>query len=189
MLMILLYGIWQTGDGDELRVELDTAAERPWDNLVLNFQKVNKKLVMDELWVNNVTLRIPADELYIERLQTLGKADIATNKMHSFVYGRAPQRTDVDSIYWNAPHEWMHLYFYSDGTQHSDGVLLHLRDYRYVYKQRFAADNWLLYRTLADEALYRGDISLIPLYERYNLLDELNEEKGSAEEADIKIEI
>ena len=171
------YGIWQIGDGDELKLKLDTAAERPWDELVLNFNRVNKKLAMDELWVNDITLRIPADELYIERLLATGTADIATNKMHSFVYGRAPQRTAADSIYWNAPHEWMHLYFYSDGRQRSDGALLHLRNYRYVYDQRFAADDWLLYRTLTDEALYRGDISLIPLYERYNLLE--NEDDSS----------
>ena len=171
------YGIWQIGDGDELKLKLDTAAERPWDELVLNFNKVNKKLAIDELWVNDITLRVPADELYIERLLATGTADIATNKMHSFVYGRAPQRTDADSIYWNAPREWMHLYFYSDGTQRSDGALLHLRNYRYVYDQRFAADDWLLYRTLTDEALYRGDISLIPLYERYNLLE--NEDDSS----------
>ena len=171
------YGIWQIGDGDELKLKLDTAAERPWDELVLNFNKVNKKLTMDELWVNDITLRIPADELYIERLQTTGTADIATNKMHSFVYGKAPQRTAADSIYWNAPQAWMHLYFYSDGTQESDGTLLHLRNYRYVYDQRFAADDWLLYRTLTDEALYRGDISLIPLYERYNLIE--NEDDSS----------
>ena len=173
------YGIWQIGDGDELKLKLDTAAERPWDELVLNFNKVNKKLAMDELWVNDITLRIPADELYIERLLATGTADIATNKMHSFVYGRAPQRTDADSIYWNAPHEWMHLYFYSDGRQRSDGALLHLRNYRYVYDQRFAADDWLLYRTLTDEALYRGDISLIPLYERYNLLENENDSSTS----------
>ena len=171
------YGIWQIGDGDELKLKLDTAAERPWDELVLNFNKVNKKLTMDELWVNDITLRIPADELYIERLQTTGTADIATNKMHSFVYGKAPQRTAADSIYWNAPKTWMHLYFYSDGRQESDGTLLHLRNYRYVYDQRFAADDWLLYRTLTDEALYRGDISLIPLYERYNLIE--NEDDSS----------
>lgn len=171
------YGIWQIGDGDELKLKLDTAAERTWDELVLNFNKVNKKLTMDELWVNDITLRIPADELYIERLQTTGTADIATNKMHSFVYGKAPQRTAADSIYWNAPKIWMHLYFYSDGRQESDGTLLHLRNYRYVYDQRFAADDWLLYRTLTDEALYRGDISLIPLYERYNLIE--NEDDSS----------
>ncbi len=171
------YGIWQIGDGDELKLKLDTAAEHPWDELVLNFKRLNKKLTIDELWVNDITLRIPADELYIERLLATGTADIATNKMHSFVYGRAPQRTAADSIYWNAPHEWMHLYFYSDGRQRSDGALLHLRNYRYVYDQRFAADDWLLYRTLTDEALYRGDISLIPLYERYNLLE--NEDDSS----------
>ena len=183
------YGIWQTGNGDVLELKLDTAAERPWENLVLNFHQVNKSLHIDELWVKDLLLRVPADELYIDRLQTLGTADIATNKMHSLVYGRPPLRADVDSIYWNAPNTWMHLYFYGDGiTQHSDGALLHLRDYRYVYNQRFTAENWLLYRTLTDDALYRGDIGLIPLWERYNLLDYTEAEPEAEADVQLKVE-
>ena len=165
------YGIWQTGDGTVLNVKLDTAAERPWNNLILNFKQVNDVLKMDDLWVNDLLLHVPTDKLYIERLQTTGKADIATDNMHSIVYGKAPSPEQVDSVYWNAPQTCMRLYFYGDGRQYSDGVLLHLRDYRYVYNQRYAADDWLLYRTLKDDMFYRGDIGLIPLWERYNLLD------------------
>ena len=181
-------GIWQTGDGDVLHLKLDTAAERPWDNLVLNFNKLNKKLHVDELWVKDMLLDVPTDELYIDRLQALGTAEITTNKMHSIVYGKPPLRSDVDSVYWNAPNTWMHLYFNGDGsTQHSDGVLLHLRDYRYVYNQRYTAENWLLYRTLADDALYRGDIGLVPLWERYNLLDYAEAEPAVQGEVTVEL--
>ena len=57
----------------------------------------------------------------------------------------------------------------------------------YLYDAlRYSADNCLLYRTLFDENAHYGDITLIPLYERYNLLDYADDEDGEA--AAIKIE-
>ena len=57
----------------------------------------------------------------------------------------------------------------------------------YLYDAlRYSADNCLLYRTLFDENAHYGDITLIPLYERYNLLDYADDEDEEA--AAIKAE-
>lgn len=207
------HGIWQTGDSDTLYLKLATAknsagAYVPADNLVLNFHKINGTLDIDKLWVNNIDLKIPADGLNIHKLAVAGRADISTNKMHSTIYGKAPQRTDADTIFWqhydarnpglseelwnswndDADTTWMNLFFHRDGVRQTsnNSVLLHKRDYRYVYNQRYSAEDWLLYRTLFDESGHRGDLSIVPLYERYDLLD--YEENAAADEADVKVE-
>ena len=207
------HGIWQTGDSDTLYLKLATAknsagAYVPADNLVLNFHKINGTLDIDKLWVNNIDLKIPADGLNIHKLAVAGRADISTNKMHSTIYGKAPQHTDADTIFWqhydarnpglseelwnnwndDADTTWMNLFFHRDGVRQTsnNSVLLHKRDYRYVYNQRYSAEDWLLYRTLLDESGHRGDLSIVPLYERYDLLD--YEEDAAADEADVKVE-
>lgn len=207
------HGIWQTGDSDTLYLKLATAknsagAYVPADNLVLNFHKINGTLDIDKLWVNNIDLKIPADGLNIHKLAVAGRADISTNKMHSTIYGKAPQRTDADTIFWqhydarnpgmseelwsswndDADTTWMNLFFHRDGVRQTsnNSVLLHKRDYRYVYNQRYSAEDWLLYRTLFDESGHRGDLSIVPLYERYDLLD--YEEDAATDEADVKVE-
>ena len=207
------HGIWQTGDSDTLYLKLATAknsagAYVPADNLVLNFHKINGTLDIDKLWVNNIDLKIPADGLNIHKLAVAGRADISTNKMHSTIYGKAPQRTDADTIFWqhydarnpglseelwnswndDADTTWMNLFFHRDGVRQTsnNSVLLHKRDYRYVYNQRYSAEDWLLYRTLFDESGHRGDLSIVPLYERYDLLD--YEEDAATEKAVVKVE-
>ena len=207
------HGIWQTGDSNTLYLKLATAknsagAYVPADNLVLNFHKINGTLDIDKLWVNNIDLKIPADGLNIHKLAVAGRADISTNKMHSTIYGKAPQRTDADTIFWqhydarnpglseelwnswndDADTTWMNLFFHRDGVRQTsnNSVLLHKRDYRYVYNQRYSAEDWLLYRTLFDESGHRGDLSIVPLYERYDLLD--YEEDAATEKAVVKVE-
>ena len=207
------HGIWQTGAKDTLYLKLSTAKNSagqyvPADNLVLNFHKLNDKLDIDRLWVKNIELNVPVDELYIHKLAVEGRADISTNKMHSTIYGQPPQRTDADTIFWqdyahrnpglsealwnswndDADNSWMNLFFHRDGVRQTsnNSVILHKRDYRYVYNQRYSAEDWLLYRTLFDESGHRGDITLVPLYERYNLLDYADSEDEEA--AAIKVE-
>ena len=207
------HGIWQTGAKDTLYLKLSTAKNSagqyvPAENLVLNFHKLNDRLDIDKLWVKNIELNVPVDELLIHKLAVEGRADIATNKMASTIYGQPPQRTDADTIFWqdyahrnpglsealwnswndDADNSWMNLFFYRDGMRQTsnNSVILHKRDYRYVYNQRYSAEDWLLYRTLFDESGHRGDITLIPLYERYNLLDYADSEDEEA--AAIKVE-
>ena len=208
------HGIWQTGDKDTLYLKLSTAKNAagqyvPAENLVLNFHKLNKRLDIDKLWVKNINLKVPVDELFIHKLSVEQRADISTNKMHSTIYGQPPQRTNADTIFWqpyaqrnpglseelwsswnnDADNSWMNLFFHSDGVRQTsnNSVLLHKRDYRYVYDQRYSAEDWLLYRTLFDESGHRGDITLVPLYARYDLLDYEDAER-SASEAELKVE-
>lgn len=208
------HGIWQTGDKDTLYLKLSSAKNAagqyvPAENMVLNFHKLNKRLDIDKLWVKNIDLKVPVDELFIHKLSVEQRADISTNKMHSTIYGQPPQRTDADTIFWQHyaqrnpglseelwsswndanDNSWMNLFFHGDGMRQTsnNSVLLHKRDYRYVYNQRYSAEDWLLYRTLFDESGHRGDITLVPLYERYDLLD-YAEAENNAGAAELKVE-
>ena len=205
------HGIWQTGDGTLLQLQLDTVGTTdgkhiPADQLILNFHRINGKLDIDKLWVKRMELHVPdSAELAIHKLAVEDRVDISTDTVHTIVYGKDPKPEHADTIYWQdyahhnpgmsdeawgswnnpADNSWMYLFFNKNGTrQDSNGVLLHKNDYRYVYSQRYAADDWLLYRTLFEEAALRGDISLIPLYERYNLHDAKDEEMEA-----VKIEV
>ena len=205
------HGIWQTGDGTLLQLQLDTVGTAdgkhiPADQLILNFHRINGKLDIDKLWVKRMELHVPdSAELAIHKLAVEDRVDISTDTVHTIVYGKDPKPEHADTIYWQdyahhnpgmsdeawdswnnpADNSWMYLFFNKNGTrQDSNGVLLHKNDYRYVYSQRYAADDWLLHRTLFEEAALRGDISLIPLYERYNLYDAEDEETEA-----VKIEL
>ncbi len=206
------HGIWQTGDGTVLQLQLDTVATAdgkhiPADNLVFNFHHLNGKLDIDKLWVKKMELYVPdSAELAIHKLAVEDRVDIYNDTVHTIVYGKDPKPGHEDTIYWqdythhnpglsdaawaswnnSADNSWMYLFLNKNGKrQDSNGVLLHKNDYRYVYSQRYAADDWLLYRTLFEEAALRGDISLIPLYERYDLFDK-DEEETEAAKIEIK---
>ena len=193
------HGIWQIGDGDTLYIKLSSAKNSageyaPADNLVLNFHNINGTLDIDKLWVKDAELKIAADALNIHKLAVAGRADISTNKMHSTIFGSQPQYTEADTVFWQdyahknpglsaedwsswnniSDDSWMNLLFHSDGVHQTsnNSVLLHKRPHFYVANQRYSAEYWLMSHKLFDEDGHRGDISEIPLYARYNLVDD-----------------
>lgn len=172
------------------------------DDITLNISQEDG-LVIDELLANTVTINKVKGSLDIEKMAIENEANFNVNGMTTTVWGRAPERknsngANSDSIYWfnlNAwknGGDWMNLVFSNEKHfQSSNGNLLYLRDYFYVYNQRFTAIdhlNQLLDENKADEY----DINFNPKvvhYFRHDLYDlDEREQQEHADPSQIVIE-
>jgi hypothetical protein len=163
------------------------------DWLNMNFSTVNQGVLFDRIWTKNANINVDTGKLYIDKLTILDRAVFKNKGMITSVYGSAPIRDGNTSIYWYEfdahnpkgdltnwlgygadDNKWMNLYFgLNDKEQTSNGVLLHLDPYHYVYNQRFTGEDHLNF--LHDETaldVYQLDYRPMPrLYERYYLYD------------------
>lgn len=181
---------------------------KPMKNVEMNFGKMANGVAFDNLWTNNATISVESGELHLPKLAVLDEATFTVSGYETTVYGTPPVRNDSNSIYWynvvkNNPADnidawynndngnWMHLHFAADGaTQHSNGVLLYLDNYYYVYDQRFTAVDHLNERLArnANEVYVKTFTPDISYYRRYDLYDLPKYEYAQAGEEDIIVE-
>ena len=163
------------------------------DNITLSISQ-DTGLLIDELLANTITINKAKGSLDIEKMAVTNRADFNVNGMKTTVWGKeAPERVDSDSIYWfnvNDWHRggyWMNLIFSEkQNVQRSNGLLLQLRDYHYVYNQRFTAVNHL-HQLLAEKKADEYDINFNPEvvhYFRHDLYDLDESEQQLEEHAD-----
>ena len=137
-------------------------------DITLNIAQ-EKGMVIDELLAaNEIKVTKAKGSLDIEKLAVENKAYLDVNGMTTTVWGKAPERNDSDSIYWfnvNAwknDGDWMTLTFNEkQNIQGSNAALLRLRNYSYVYNQRFTAVDHL-HQLLAENKAAEYDINFKP---------------------------
>ena len=213
---ISLDHISQRPDADGLLVvTLDSVADdEPIDNLNIGDISVSNGsgLRFDYLWVNNADIHIDNGQLWFDKLAVENVAYFSNNTMSTSVYGNHPMRDGSDSIFWfntakNNPKnnleawrnqknngQWMYLRFTEKGNvQESNGVLLRLTEYNYVYSQRFSGENHLRF-LLGEDAVDRYDLTYTPYVvfgNRYNLYDlsDYNDTAKNADEDEIVVEV
>ena len=213
---ISLDHISQRPDADGLLiVTLDSVADdEPIDNLNIGDISVSNGsgLRFDYLWVNNADIHIDNGQLWFDKLAVEDVAYFSNNAMSTSVYGNSPLRDDSDSIFWyntakNNPKgnldawrneqnngQWMYLRFTGqENVQESNGVLLRLTEYNYVYNQRFSGENYLRF-LLGEDAVDYYDLTYTPYVvfgNRYNLYDlsDYNNTAKSADEDEIVVEV
>lgn len=213
---ISLDHISQRPDADGLLVvTLDSVADdEPIDNLNIGDISVSNGsgLRFDYLWVNNADIHIDNGQLWFDKLAVENVAYFSNNAMSTSVYGNHPMRDGSDSIFWfntakNNPKnnleawrnqknngQWMYLRFTGQGNvQESNGVLLRLTEYNYVYSQRFSGENYLRFLLSEDAADYY-DLTYTPYVvfgNRYNLYDlsDYNDTGKNADEDEIVVEV
>ncbi|MCH3914204.1 MAG: hypothetical protein LKE29_02745 [Acidaminococcaceae bacterium] len=180
---------------DMLDVDLtgaDKGEASDWLNM--NFSTVNQGVLFDRIWTKNANINVDTGKLYIDKLTILDRAVFKNKDMITSVYGTPPIRDGNTSIYWYEfdahnpkgdltnwlgygadDDKWMNLYFgLNDKEQTSNGVLLHLDPYHYVYNQRFTGEDHLnfLHDGNCFGCLSAGLLPAMPqLYERYYLYD------------------
>ena len=101
----------------------------------------------ERLWTNNAKLKISGGKVRFDKLFIEGKADIAYAGQETSIYGTSPQIDGNVVTYWNDVNRnnprtnkegWtgMYLSFTGANRQESNGNLLSLSNYRFVYPQR-----------------------------------------------------
>ena len=185
--------------------------DAPIDNLHIGEIATNTGVRFEHLWLNNGSINVSEGKFHIDKLVVNDNAHFSNAHMTTAVWGNPPQRDHSDSVFWNNTavnnpkdnlgewqaengtnaEKWMYLHFTEiPNIQRSNGVLLDLRNYDYVYNQRFTAVdhlNQLLAENKADEY----DINFKPevvRYFRYDLYDLEQEAAESAAPEEVIVE-
>ncbi|WP_418575945.1 hypothetical protein [Phascolarctobacterium succinatutens] len=204
--------IQQRLDADGLLTIVPDGAQpdKPIDNLKIGEIITNKGVRFEHLWLNNGSIKVSEGMFHIDKLVVNNLAHFSNKHMKTAVWGAPPQRDGSDSAYWNNiavnnpaqnlkewqqeggtnPDKWMYLHFTAQpNIQHSNGALLDLRNYDYVYDQRFTAVDHML-QQLNENKAEEYDINHAPVvaqYFRYDLYD-LDEDDSKSEPAKITVE-
>ena len=203
--------IQQRLDTDSLLTIVPDSAQtnKPIDNLNIGEIITNKGVRFDHLWLNNGSINVSEGIFNIDKLVVNNVAHFSNKHMKTAVWGAPPQRDDSDSIYWNniavnnpannfaewqeegtKPYKWMYLHFAEQpNIQYSNGILLYLRNYYYVYNQHYSAVDYMLYQ-LNENKAEEYDINYAPgvvQYFRYDLYD-LDEDDSKSEPEKITVE-
>lgn len=179
-----------------------SSADRSIDDIHIGEITSNQGVLFDRLWTNTGEIHVSEGKVHIDKLVVNNNAHISNNHMTTGIWGAPPKTYDCDSVYWNntainKPGEnlggwqdkganaerWMFLYLTeTPNIQESNGALLSLRNYDYVYNQNFTAVDELN-RVHADDKLKYYDISTDPqvvMYFRYDLYDLDEQPQGAA---------
>ena len=203
--------IQQRLDADGLLTIVPDGAQlnKPIDNLKIGEIITNKAVRFQHLWLNNGSIKVSEGMFHIDKLVVNYVAHFSNKHMKTAVWGAPPQRDGSDSVYLNNiavnnpadnltewqqegtnPDKWMFLHFTAQpNVQHSNGALLDLRNYDYVYDQRFTAVDHML-QQLNENKAEEYDINHAPdvvQYFRYDLYD-LDEDDNKSEPVKITVE-
>ena len=203
--------IQQRLDADGLLTIVPDGAQpdKPIDNLKIGEIITNKGVRFEHLWLNNGSIKVSEGMFHIDKLVVNNVAHFSNKHMKTAVWGAPPQRDGSDSVYWNNiavnnpadnltewqqegtnPDKWIFLHFTAQpNVQHSNGALLDLRNYDYVYDQRFTAVDHML-QQLNENKAEEYDINHAPdvvQYFRYDLYD-LDEDDNKSEPVKITVE-
>ena len=184
--------------------------DKPIDKLNIGEIITNKGVRFEHLWLNYGSIKVSEGMFHIDKLVVNNVAHFSNKHMKTAVWGAPPQRDGSASAYWNNiavnnpadnltewqqesgtnPDKWMYLHFTAQpNIQHSNGALLDLRNYDYVYDQRFTAVDHML-QQLNENKAAEYDINHAPVvvqYFRYDLYD-LDEDDSKSEPAKITVE-
>ena len=202
--------ISQRPDADGMLVITPDNAEedKPIDNFTIGDIKTNSDsgIRFDRLWVNNSDIHISEGQLWFDKLYVEDNAHFSNDEMTAAIYGKPPLRDGSDSVYWinteenrpessldmwlNGTGDWMYLRFTDDHIQESNGILLTLDEYDYVYDQRFTAENHLRWQhgRYLDEDWKQAYGYGLSLHNRYGLIDyqEFTETNAGADEVAVE---
>lgn len=183
-------------------------ADKPIDNFTIGDIKTNSDsgIRFDRLWVNNSDIHISEGQLWFDKLYVEDNAHFSNDEMSAAIYGKPPLRDGSDSVYWinteenrpessldmwlNGTGDWMYLRFTDDHIQESNGILLTLDEYDYVYDQRFTAENHLRWQhgRYLDEDWKQAYGYGLSLHNRYGLINyqEFTETNAGADEVAVE---
>ena len=191
------------------------AKDKPIDNFTIGNIKTNAGggVRFDQLWVKNADINVDQGKLHLDKLYVLDAARFSNGHTTAMVYGTVPQRNTGDVIYWNntnvnnpahdldrwldpavKDNKWMYLHFTEQpNVQESNGLLVYLRDYDYVYNQRFTAENnarWLdgIHSYEVHDTYRNPGLGYFSRYNLYDPLDHSVHPIQNADEDEIEVE-
>ena len=202
--------IAQRPDADGMLIMTPSGAsdDKPIDNFTIGNITTNADsgIRFEHLWVNNSDIHMSQGQLWFDKLYVENAAHFSNDDMVAAIYGVPPLRDGSDSVYWNNTAEnrpednldmwlngsgdWMYLRFTDDHIQESNGILLTLDQYDYVYDQRFTAEDHMRWQhgRYLDEDWKQAYGYGLSLHDRYGLIDYQHFTEENAGEDEIAVE-
>ena len=211
--------VQREGEDQLLGVDLRSSKEKmPTAKMNMQFNNVPNGVEFYRIWAKNADVNLANGKLYIHKLIMEELGNFGAQNMKTSVYGIPPVYDEKDSIYWyhvkahnpaasdgswaqwlddeeRMTDNWMNLYFGLDNKQQtSNGALLFLRNYFYVYDQRFTAVDHLLQQhdvvspLKAYDASYNPGIGYYYRHYLYDIPQNLHSEAVNAKGEDLQVE-
>lgn len=186
------HNITQHADADgDLIINTDSnSGSGPIESLVVDKVDANDKSVFTDLWavtadITTVDKKMDFDKILIEEMAWLkNTGTLAT------VYGNVPVKDNDANVHIYQAYPSMFINFVDTDTVESDGRLLSLDNYWYVYDQRFTAEDHLRYQhgRYLDEDYKQAYGYGVSLHNRYGLIDYQDFTEENAGEDEIAVE-
>ena len=184
--------ITQNTDADgDLIINTDSdSGSGPIESLVIDKIDANDKSVFTELWAVEADITTVDDKMDFNDIMIEENAWLENSGTLATIYGNVPVKDDDANVHIYQSYPSMYVNFIDADTVETDGRLLSLDDYWYVYDQRFTAENHLRWQhgRYLDEDWKQAYGYGLSLHNRYGLIDyqEFTETNAGADEVAVE---
>ncbi len=177
-------------DGDLIINTDSNSGSGPIESLVIDKIDVNDKSVFTELWAVEADITTVDDKMDFNDIMIEENAWLENSGTLATIYGNVPVKDDDANVHIYQSYPSMYVNFIDADTVETDGRLLSLDDYWYVYDQRFTAENHLRWQhgRYLDEDWKQAYGYGLSLHNRYGLIDyqEFTETNAGADEVAVE---
>ena len=177
-------------DGDLIINTDSNSGSGPIESLVIDKIDANDKSVFTELWAVEANITTVDDKMDFNDIMIEENAWLENSGTLATIYGNVPVKDDDANVHIYQSYPSMYVNFIDADTVETDGRLLSLDDYWYVYDQRFTAENHLRWQhgRYLDEDWKQAYGYGLSLHNRYGLIDyqEFTETNAGADEVAVE---
>ena len=177
-------------DGDLIINTDSNSGSGPIESLVIDKIDANDKSVFTELWAVEADITTVDDKMDFNDIMIEENAWLENSGTLATIYGNVPVKDDDANVHIYQSYPSMYVNFIDADTVETDGRLLSLDDYWYVYDQRFTAENHLRWQhgRYLDEDWKQAYGYGLSLHNRYGLIDyqEFTETNAGADEVAVE---
>lgn len=177
-------------DGDLIINTDSNSGSGPIESLVIDKIDANDKSVFTELWAVEADITTVDDKMDFNDIMIEENAWLENSGTLATIYGNVPVKDDDANVHIYQSYPSMYVNFIDVDTVETDGRLLSLDDYWYVYDQRFTAENHLRWQhgRYLDEDWKQAYGYGLSMHNRYGLIDyqEFTETNAGADEVAVE---
>ena len=162
----------------------------PIESLVIDKIDANDKSVFTDLWAEEAKVTTVDDKMDFNKILIEEMAWLKNSGTLATVYGNIPVKDENANVHIYQAYPYMYFNFVSANTVESDGRLLSLDNYWYVYDQRFTAEDHMRWQhgRYLDEDWKQAYGYGLSLHDRYGLIDYQHFTEENAGEDEIAVE-
>lgn len=174
----------------DLIINTGSNGDGPIKSLVIDKIDANDKSVFTDLWAEEAKVTTVDDKMDFNKILIEEMAWLKNSGTLATIYGNIPVKDENANVHIYQAYPYMYFNFVSANTVESDGRLLSLDNYWYVYDQRFTAEDHMRWQhgRYLDEDWKQAYGYGLSLHDRYGLIDYQDFTEENAGEDEIAVE-